>query len=80
MDAIRGVTGIQFREIIGPARAGDPPQVIASIERIRRELGWSPCYGLDQIVRSDWQALVGPHAAVDGGSAERRLESAGGGS
>lgn len=44
---------VPFRE--GPRREGDPPMLVASAERARRELGWSPRYvDLREIVRTAW--------------------------
>jgi UDP-glucose 4-epimerase len=36
-------------------RAGDPARVIASADRIRRELGWSARYGVREMVESAWR-------------------------
>jgi len=39
-----------------PRRPGDPPRLIASSEKIKRELGWSPQFQtLDAIVESAWK-------------------------
>jgi UDP-glucose 4-epimerase len=36
-----------------PRRPGDIPQLIARSDRLRRELGWEPCYDdLDVIVQT----------------------------
>ena len=37
------------------ARPGDPAVLIASDERIRKELNWRPKYGIDEIVGSAWK-------------------------
>lgn len=38
-----------------PRRAGDPAVLVASSERIRKELGWAPAFsGLEAIIRSAW--------------------------
>ncbi|MEP7220079.1 MAG: UDP-glucose 4-epimerase GalE, partial [Bacteroidota bacterium] len=40
---------------MGPRRAGDPAVLVASSEKIRRELGWKPTMGeLRDIVQSAW--------------------------
>jgi len=52
IDAAREVTGRDIKTIDLPRRAGDPAVLVASSERIRRELGWSP-------VRQDVRAIVG---------------------
>jgi UDP-glucose 4-epimerase len=42
--------------VIGPRRAGDPARLVASSERARRELGWTPrLHQLDTIVETAWR-------------------------
>ena len=36
------VTGKKIATTVGPRRAGDPPVLVASSEKARRELGWAP--------------------------------------
>jgi UDP-glucose 4-epimerase len=39
-----------------PRRPGDPARLIASSEKIKRELGWQPQFqSLDAIVASAWK-------------------------
>jgi processive 1,2-diacylglycerol beta-glucosyltransferase len=56
IDTIRRVTGVEFVEETRARRAGDPPSVVASINKIGRELGWRPRYGLSDMVRDEWEA------------------------
>jgi UDP-glucose 4-epimerase len=42
VDAVREVTGHPVPVVVGPRRAGDPAQLVASSERIRADLGWKP--------------------------------------
>jgi UDP-glucose 4-epimerase len=50
------VTGRDIPTKIGPRRAGDPAVLIASSDRIKRELGWEPQYqDLSLIIESAWQ-------------------------
>jgi UDP-glucose 4-epimerase len=42
-----------------PRRAGDIPQLIASISKIERELGWKPKRSLKEMIDSAWQTEVG---------------------
>lgn len=50
------VTGKKIPYIISPRRAGDPPVLIASSEKIKRELGWAPHYQeIEQIVADAWR-------------------------
>jgi UDP-glucose 4-epimerase len=56
IEVVRGVTGHPIPVIESPRRAGDPAVLIASSEKIRRELGWQPRFGdLHSIVKSAWQ-------------------------
>ncbi len=50
------VTGQNIATIEKPRRAGDPPRLIASSERIKKELGWRPQFqSLEAIVESAWK-------------------------
>lgn len=42
VEAARGVTGESIRAEEAPRRAGDPPELVASSEAIRADLGWRP--------------------------------------
>jgi UDP-glucose 4-epimerase len=56
VDVARKVTGHPIPVIESPRRAGDSAVLIASSEKIRRELGWQPRFGdLQSIVESAWQ-------------------------
>jgi UDP-glucose 4-epimerase len=58
IDAAREVTGRDIRTRIGPRRPGDPPVLIASSARIKRELSWQPEFqDLRKIVESSWKWL-----------------------
>ncbi|GIH08160.1 UDP-glucose 4-epimerase GalE [Rhizocola hellebori] len=54
--ALRKVTGVEVPYAIGPRRDGDPATVIAAVDRVREELGWSAQRDLDQMVASAWSA------------------------
>jgi UDP-glucose 4-epimerase len=55
IDTCRAVTGHAIPATVGPRRPGDPAVLVASSERIRGELGWSPKYDdLRTIVESAW--------------------------
>jgi UDP-glucose 4-epimerase len=55
LDTCERVTGHKIPVTIQPRRAGDPPRLIASAEKARRELGWVPKYPrLDDIVATAW--------------------------
>jgi UDP-glucose 4-epimerase len=53
--AAREVTGSEIRAHEAERRAGDPPTLVASSERIRAELGWSPCKPeLERMIADAW--------------------------
>ena len=52
---VRKITEIDIKEVIAPRRAGDPAVLIASSEKIRKELKWEPKYNeLSTIVETAW--------------------------
>ncbi len=56
IEVAREVTGHAIPVVESPRRAGDPAVLIASSEKIRRELGWQPKFpDLRTIVESAWQ-------------------------
>jgi UDP-glucose 4-epimerase len=55
IQAAERVTGVRIPFEEKPRRAGDPAVLIASSEKIRKELGWKRKYpDLDTIVRHAW--------------------------
>ena len=49
------VTGKKINYRTGPRRPGDPATLVASSERIRKDLGWEPRFSsLDEIIRTAW--------------------------
>jgi len=55
IDAARRVTGHAIPVEEAPRRAGDPAVLVASSDKIQRELGWRPSRPeLDTIIRSAW--------------------------
>jgi len=56
IDVARRVTGHPIPAEIGPRRAGDSPRLVASSEKIHRELGWQPAHPkLEDILASAWE-------------------------
>lgn len=56
IEVCRDVTGHPIPSEVAPRRAGDPATLIASSEKIRRELGWDPTRTqLRTIVRDAWE-------------------------
>jgi len=54
IDAARQVTGREFEVREGPRRPGDPAALVASGERARQALGWTPERSLEQMVADAW--------------------------
>ncbi|KAI4453684.1 pinoresinol reductase-related [Holotrichia oblita] len=55
IDTARAVTGIDIKAEIAPRRAGDPSTLIASSEKIIRDLHWTPKYNsLEKIIGTAW--------------------------
>ena len=56
IEICRQVTGHPIPTEVGPRRPGDPAVLVASSEKIRRELGWEPLYpDLRTIVEHAWE-------------------------
>jgi UDP-glucose 4-epimerase len=55
IESARRVTGHPIPVEVQPRRPGDPAVLIASSEKIARELGWKPRHtNLDEIIESAW--------------------------
>ncbi len=58
VEVVRAVTGHPVPVEVGPRRAGDPATLVASSDRARAELGWTPEHtgpdGLTAMVRDAW--------------------------
>ena len=49
------VTGKKISVVEAPRRSGDPAILVASSEKIQRELGWTPIYdNLEKIIQTAW--------------------------
>lgn len=59
LEVLRAAEAVIGREIpseLAPPRAGDPPVLVASAERARRELGWNPqLANLESMIASAWR-------------------------
>jgi UDP-glucose 4-epimerase len=56
IEAARKVTGHDIPAEEAPRRAGDPPELVASSEKIGRELGWEPHFPeLEGIIETAWR-------------------------
>ncbi|HVL38433.1 MAG TPA: UDP-glucose 4-epimerase GalE [Fimbriimonadaceae bacterium] len=55
LDMVERVIGREVPKEEGPRRPGDPAKLVASSEKIRRELGWQPRHpSLEEMVRHAW--------------------------
>jgi UDP-glucose 4-epimerase len=55
VEAVRKVTGVDLEIKFGPRRAGDSPRLLASVDKVKAELGWVPEYtNIEDIVRTAW--------------------------
>ncbi|MCC3776985.1 UDP-glucose 4-epimerase GalE [Streptomyces sp. UNOB3_S3] len=56
LDAVARVTGRRVPARVADRRPGDPAVLVASGERVRRELGWKPARpGLDGMIEDAWR-------------------------
>ena len=59
IQAARKITGRAIPEKVGPRRPGDPATLVASAEKIKRELGWNPALqDLEVIIESAWRWML----------------------
>jgi UDP-glucose 4-epimerase len=74
--AVERATGARVPHRVGPRRPGDPAVLVASSERIRRELGWAPRFpDIDGIVRTAWAwRRAHPRGYGDADAAPRAAE------
>jgi UDP-glucose 4-epimerase len=63
IDAAKQITGKPIRVIIGDRRAGDPPALVGSSDKIGQILNWQPKYAdLNLILKHAWQWHQNRHA------------------
>jgi UDP-glucose 4-epimerase len=56
IDAVKHVTGVDIRTEITKRRQGDPAVLIASSEKIKKELGWVPEFtDIEDIIATAWE-------------------------
>ena len=66
LQAASEVTGKEIKATVGPRRAGDPSVLIASSEKIKRELGWQPQFqDLRVIIESAWKWMQAHPSGYD---------------
>ena len=55
VEAAKKVTKKNIPVRMQPARAGDPPALVAAANKLQRELGWKPVHSsLEEILTSAW--------------------------
>jgi UDP-glucose 4-epimerase len=54
--AVTDATGIGIEPVVVDRRPGDPARIVASVDRIREDLGWTAKYDLNEMVASAWAA------------------------
>jgi len=59
MDQLAKSMAMDLNPKISPRRPGDSPQLIASIKKIERDLGWRPKATLAEMIDSSWAAEKG---------------------
>ena len=58
VDAVKSVSGVDFKVEIAPRREGDPAQLIADNAKIQNKMGWKPKYNNLQLICQsalDWE-------------------------
>jgi UDP-glucose 4-epimerase len=56
IETVKKITGRNVLSVDSPRRPGDPARLVASSEKIRKQLGWNPEYpDLETIVQAAWQ-------------------------
>ena len=56
VDTVKKVTGKDFKVVETQRRPGDPPELVAKVDKIKRVLGWKPKYDdLEFIVKTAWE-------------------------
>jgi len=56
IETARRVTGREIPSVDAPRRPGDPAILVASSDKIRNELGWTPRFpSLEDIIGTAWE-------------------------
>ena len=72
IDACRRVTGVDFPEVEGAKRPGDPPALYNDPTKVNEELGWrARITDLDEIIATAWAWKQANPNGYDASSAAR---------
>jgi UDP-glucose 4-epimerase len=55
IQAFEKVTGLKLNYNIGPRRPGDVMAIYANRDKAEQELGWTPKFNLEDIMKTAWQ-------------------------
>lgn len=70
VELVQKVSGVNFPVIESSRRPGDPAELVAKADRIRKALGWEPSYdNLETIIKDAWrweQKLSGKNGGLSG--------------
>lgn len=55
IEMVQKVTGLTLKVKYSPRRAGDAGELTASIEKIKKDFGWQPKFGLKEIIESAYK-------------------------
>jgi UDP-glucose 4-epimerase len=61
IDLVNAVTGYDSPPTVTPRRPGDPARVVASADRIAKELGWTAKHDVQDMITSAWVGWVRLH-------------------
>lgn len=64
LHTVAEVTGMHTEPVVVGRRAGDPARVVAKVDRINADLGWSARHDLRDMVSSAWDGWQARHAAI----------------
>jgi UDP-glucose 4-epimerase len=56
LSTVARVTGSDLEPVVVERRPGDPARIVASADRIKRDLGWTARHDLEHMVTSAWEA------------------------
>jgi UDP-glucose 4-epimerase len=68
IDTVAKVTGLSLAPEVVARRPGDPATIVASVDRIRADLGWTAAYDLAAMVESAWAGWLARHGPLPKGS------------